>query len=93
MSKIAVSYDDLQDVDPGYVQRLKEKEEAVQRAMANIARYTSVRWMSGNDSEGTLSSGCSPTTEATASRFSPLDLTLESDAFEELITEGRRARR
>ena len=52
MSKIAVSYDDLQDVDPEYVQRLRDEEEAVQRAMAKIARYTSVRWMSADIGEG-----------------------------------------
>ncbi len=94
MSKIAVSYDDLRDVDPGYVQRLKDKEKAVQRAMAKIARYTSVRWMSADDSEGhTFFWLLTYDRSDCIARFSPLDLTLESDAFEKLITEGKRARR
>ena len=92
MSKIAVSYDDLQDVNPGYVQRLKEKEEAVQRAMAKIAHYTSVCWLSGDDSdERTFFWLLTYDRSDCIARFSPLDLTLESDAFEELITEGRLA--
>ncbi len=91
MSKIAVSYDDLQDVDPGYVQRLEDKEEAVRRAMAKIARYTSVRWASADDSAGhTLFRLLIYDRSECIAQFSPLDLTLSSEAFEKLITEGKR---
>ena len=91
MSKIAVSYNDLQDVDPGYVQRLKEKEEAVRRAMAKIARYTSVPWTNAVDSAGhTLFRLLTYDRSDCIAQFSPLDLTLDPDAFEKLIVEGRR---
>ena len=91
MSAIAVSYDDLQDVDPGYIQRLKGKEDAVRRAMAKIARYTSVRWISADDSAGhTLFRLLTYDRSDCIAQFSPLDLTLDPEVFEKLIVEGKR---
>ncbi len=90
MSKIVVAYDDL-DADPAYVQRLKDKEEAVQRAMAKIARYTSVRWTNAVDSAGhTLFRLLTYDRSDRIAQFLPLDLTLDPEAFERLIVEGRR---
>jgi hypothetical protein len=89
MSKIVVAYDDL-DADPAYVQRLKDKEEAVQRAMAKIARYTSVRWTSAADRGHTLFRLLTYDRSDCIAQFSPLDLTLDAEAFEKLIVEGRR---
>ena len=89
MNKIVIAYDDL-DVDPGYVQRLKDKEEAVQRAMAKIARYTSVRWTNAVDRGHTLFRLLTYDRSDCIAQFSPLDLTLDPEAFEKLIVEGRR---
>ncbi len=91
MSKIVVNYDDLQNVDPGYVQPLKGKEEAVQRAMAKIAHYTSVRWTSADDSAGhALFRLLTYDRSDCIAQFSPLDLTLAAESFEKLIVVGKR---
>lgn len=91
MSRIVVNYDDLEGVDPGYVQRLKDKESAVRQAMANLARYTSVRWAVAEDGAGhTLFRLLTYDRSDCIVRFTPLDLTLTAEAFEKLITEGQR---
>lgn len=91
MSRIVVSYDDLQGADPGYVQRLKDKESAVQQAMAKIARYVSVRWTIADDGQGhTLFRLFTYDRSDCIAQFTPLDLTLDADVFEKLITEGKR---
>ena len=90
MSKIVVSYDDLEGVDPGYLQRLKDKEHAVQQAMAKLARYTSVRWAVTDDAGHTLFKLLTYDRANCIAQVAPLDLTLDADAFERLITEGRR---
>ena len=90
MSRIVVSYDDLQGADPGYVQRLKDKERAVQQAMAKIVRYVSVRWIIMDDCQGhTLFRLLTYDRRDCIAQFTPLDLTLTDEAFEKLITEGQ----
>ncbi len=91
MSEIVVSYEDLTSVDPGYLQRLKEKEHAVRQAMAKLARYTSVRWTVTDDGAGhTLFKLLTHDRANCIAQVAPLDLTLDADAFEKLITEGKR---
>lgn len=91
MSKIVVSYDDLEGVDPGYLQRLNEKEHAVCQAMAKLARYTSVRWTETDDGAGhTLFKLLTYDRANCIAQVTPLDLTLDAEAFEKLVTEGRR---
>lgn len=91
MSEIVVSYDDLKDVDPGYLQRLKDKEHAVRQAMAKLARHTSVRWTETDDGAGhTLFKLLADDRATCIAQVTPLDLTLGPDAFERLITEVKR---
>jgi hypothetical protein len=91
MSQIVISYDDLRGADPGYVLRLREKEQAVRQAMAKIACYTSVRWAIAADGAGhTLFKLLTYDRADCIGQFMPLDLTLTPDTFEKLITEGKR---
>jgi hypothetical protein len=91
MSQIMVDYDDLQDADPGYVQRLKGKEQVVRQAMAKLARDVSVRWTIADDGQGhTLFKLLTYDRSDCIAQLTPLDLTLTDEAFEKLITEGQR---
>jgi hypothetical protein len=91
MSQIVVSYDDLENVDPGYIQRLKDKEQAVRQAMAKITRYVSVRWAVVEDGAGhTLFRLLTYDRSDCIAQFTPLDVTLTAEAFEKLMTEGQR---
>ena len=92
MGKIDVSYADLEGIDPAYIERLREKEGAVRQAVAKIGRSTSVRWVpldAGQEHLFFRLTAYSNRADCIA-QVSPLDLTLDADAFEKLIVEGKR---
>ncbi|REJ65674.1 MAG: hypothetical protein DWQ31_17195 [Planctomycetota bacterium] len=92
MSKIEINYDDVQGVDEVYVENLKQHEDAIRNAIAKIGRSTWVRWTCEEVGNGNLFFRLVSYSDRSdcIARISPLDLTLESDEFEKLITEGKR---
>jgi len=92
MGKVEISYRELQGVHPAYVEKLKEKEHAVRRALGKLGRATSVRWSSTDDGKRNdiFRLVGSADRDDCIAQVSPLDLTLESEQFEKLLAEGKR---
>jgi len=92
MGKIDVSYADLEGIDPAYVAKLREKEEAVRQAIAKIGRSCSVRWLPFDAGQKHLFFRLTAYSDRAdcIAQVSPLDLTLDADAFEKEIVEGKR---
>ena len=92
MGKIDVSYADLEGIDPAYIGKLRGKEQAVRQAIAKIGRSCSVRWMPFDAGQKNLFFRLTAYSDRAdcITQVSPLDLTLDADAFAKLIVEGQR---
>jgi hypothetical protein len=92
MGKIDVSYDDLAGICAAYIDKLRDKEEAVRQAIARIGRSCSVRWVPFDAGQNHLFFRLTayPNRADCIAQVSPLDLTLDADTFEKLIVEGKR---
>lgn len=94
MSKIEITYDDLQEVegvDPSDIEHLKRQEDAIRNAIAKVGRSCGVRWMFSNEAGGEVFRLVAYSDRADCiAQFTRLDLAIAPDDFEKLITEGRR---
>jgi hypothetical protein len=92
MERIEISYQSLQETQPGYVAMLKQKEPAVRRALERSSNTTSARWSCAEDAAGNVVFHLHATTGGPdcIAQVLPLDLTLEPEQFEELLVTGAR---
>jgi hypothetical protein len=92
MSKIDVCYADLDGINPTYITRFREKEQAVRQAIAKIGRSCSVRWVPFDGGRRHLFFRLTAHSDRDdcIAQVSALDLVLDADAFEKLIVEGQR---
>ena len=94
MQHVEISYENLREADPAYVEKLKTKEPVIRRALRAMGRRDAlVRWSridtgSGNYAFRLL--GGDDRNDCIL-QVSPLDLTLEQAPFEQALVEGKRA--
>jgi hypothetical protein len=94
MKHVEISYQNLQGADPAYVEKLTGIEHMVRRALEEMGRQdTSVRWLSIEDElhNHVFQLVASDDEVDCILQVAPLDLTLEPDEFERMLTEGRRS--
>jgi hypothetical protein len=93
MGRIEIGYHALQGVHPAYVDKLKNKEAAVRRALATLGHNTPVQWLCIDDDKRNYRFRlvASADQDDCIAQVLPLDLTLEPGQFEKLLAEGKRS--
>ncbi|MEN6450116.1 MAG: hypothetical protein ABFC96_06475 [Thermoguttaceae bacterium] len=92
MERIEIDYQGLEGVHPAYRQKLIDREPAFQNALRTLGHATSVVWLYDDDGNHNYLFRLvdSADREFCILRVSPLDLTLDAEAFEELLIRGKR---
>ncbi|MCE5267363.1 MAG: hypothetical protein LLG00_05705 [Planctomycetaceae bacterium] len=92
MERIEIGYRELQGVDPAHVDKLVAMEEPLRQALRNLGHAAPVQWSFFDDGNHNylfiLVDAADPSYRI--AQVSPLDLTLEPQQFEELVTTGIR---
>jgi hypothetical protein len=86
-----VSYAELGEVDPIYVDLLRDHESAVRRVLDQLGRPDPMRWTAITDGQGNQAFVLLAADGLRLAQVTPLDLTLPRGDFEHLLLDSREA--
>jgi hypothetical protein len=88
-----ISYENLEGIDPLYSDKLRQRENVIRQVLEERGHDSPVRWLCIDDGlQNYIFRLVSATDETDCIlQLSPLDLTLESEQFEQMLREGKRS--